>query len=409
MPRDRTRETRAYRWFHQLLRMIVGPIAIWYYRLGAENLAAARRVRPPYIVAPNHVMTWDPVLVSYFLREPVYWVAADANFRRSFFSWWLRRVGTIAKSKNMSDFGMMRQILKLLGSGRVIGIFAEGQRTWDGATLPLIPSTAKLIKLAGVPVVSPILKGAYLTLPRWALNSRRGRVIIEYRIALTAEEVKTFSVAEIHKRLVATLSHDDSEWQKTNPHRHVSSRSAETLQLALFWCPECDEFNTMKSQGHRFYCESCGYQVRFSSLGWFAPLNPGSPAPRFTTVHEWTVAQQEAVRRKIAALHPHAPHEVLFQDSGVEYLRGFRTARLSLEGTGSIAFARGGVEFRYDDGRLTTFPWDEIRGVNVVYRDQLEFYSRGRLCVFRFPRHDTSGLKYLICADELARQDALRP
>jgi 1-acyl-sn-glycerol-3-phosphate acyltransferase len=305
----------------------------------------------------------------------------------------------------MSDFAMMRQILRLLAQGKVIGIFAEGQRTWDGATLPLIPTTAKLIKLAGVPVVSPILKGAYLTLPRWASSSRRGRVIVEHRIALTAEEVTTLSVAEIHERLVATLRHDDSEWQKLDPRPYVSSRSAEALQLALFWCPECDELNTMKSRGRRFYCKSCGHGVRVSRYGWFASHPDGAAArSRFQTIREWSVAQQQAVARKVSALHPQAPQEVLFQDAGIEYLRGFRTASLTREGVGSLAFARGGVEFRCDDGRLVFFPWDELQGLHVVYRDQLEFYSGGRLCVFRFPAHDTSALKYLICAEELARQ-----
>ena len=408
MPRDHIRKTRAYRWFHQLLRMLVGPPVKWYYRLSAENLDAARKVRPPYLVIPNHVMTWDPVLISLFLRDPVHWVAADANFRKSFFSWWLRRVGTIAKAKNMSDFGMMRQILRLLASGKVIGIFAEGQRTWDGATLPLVTTTAKLVKLAGVPVVSPILKGAYLTLPRWAFESRRGRVVIEHRIALTAQDVERMSVVEIHERLVATLSHDDSEWQETDPRPHVCARGAEKLQLALFWCPECDELNTMKSEGRRFFCESCGYAVRFSSYGWFARDAGTGGEPRFRTTREWSRAQETAISRRIAHLHPQAPHELLFQDSDVEYLRGFRTSSLALQGTGTLAFARGGVEFRFADGPIANFPWDEVSGMNVIYQDQLEFYHRGGLCVFRFPAHDTSGLKYLQCADELARQDALR-
>ena len=78
-------------------------------------------------------------------------------------------------------------------------------------------------------------------------------------------------------------------------------------------------------------------------------------------------------------------------------------ARLNEIGTGRLVLHVDGFRFQFDDGREQFFRLDEIRALNVVYQDQLEFYHRRRLCVFQFPKHDTSGYKYLICGEMLQR------
>jgi len=237
MARHKKRETRTYLWFHDILRALLAPLLVWFYRLQTENLAVFRRIRPPYLVIPNHVMTWDPVIASCFVREPIHFVASDANFRSSFFSFWLRRVGAIAKSKLMDDFGTLRTIMRFLRDGKVVGLYAEGQRTWDGRTQPIIPSTAKLVKAARVPVIVPVMKGAYLSLPRWAFRSRRGSIIIDYRLALTREEWSAWT------------------WKRF---RSGSSRSCTTTRMRI----SARRRSRTHTHGQPSRCNSCCSPVR---------------------------------------------------------------------------------------------------------------------------------------------------
>ena len=423
-----SRKTSAHIWFHRLLRWTVSPIFMWRYRLSSEHQEIVDNLRPPYIVIPNHVMTFDPALVNYFIPVPVYYVASDANFRNPIFSWWLRKIGAIATSKAADDLASLRFMLKTLKERKVIGIFAEGQRSWDGVSLRIIPSTAKLVKLAKVPVLVSLIKGGYKTIPRWSFHTRRGCVVIEQKLAVSAEEVKSLSADEITERIESALAHDDSEYQNERRVPYVSKRPAESLQLALFYCPNCSSLNTMNSSGRRFYCDACGYAVEFTSFYRFRAVpGPNSHPVHFRTIREWSLAQNEFVERHLReALDAGTPKE-FFGDEHALMLTGYRLSRLRRRGLGRLSFHLDGIRFAQSDDsrqgrRIATrdirhggaaerfFPWDELKALNVVYQDQLEFYFGRTLYVFKSPRHDTSAYKYELCGRMLeAMRNARSP
>jgi len=419
MARHKKRETRTYLWFHDILRALLAPLLIWFYRLRAENLGVFRRIRPPYLVIPNHVMTWDPVIVSCFVRSPIHFVASDANFRSSFFSWWLRRVGAIAKSKLMDDFGTLRTVMRLLRDGKVVGLYAEGQRTWDGRTQPIIPSTAKLVKAAKVPVIVPVMKGGYLSLPRWAFRSRRGGVVIDYRLALTRKEVMRMDVAAIRDRIESVMQHDEDQYQSEARIPYTNARAAEPLQLLLFTCPSCSALNTMKSERRRFFCTRCGYSVHFSVYGRFtadgASSSSGAAPVVHRTISAWSDAQTGFLHGYFAKLHEENDSEAIFADDGVLLSTGYRMAKPHRIGLGRLELHLDGLLFSLPGEAERFFGWSEIRALNVVYQDQIEFYYRRRLIVLEFPSHDTSGYKYLLCGETLAklslghREDVIDP
>ena len=419
MARHKKRETRTYLWFHDILRALLAPLLVWFYRLQTENLAVFRRIRPPYLVIPNHVMTWDPVIASCFVREPIHFVASDANFRSSFFSFWLRRVGAIAKSKLMDDFGTLRTIMRFLRDGKVVGLYAEGQRTWDGRTQPIIPSTAKLVKAARVPVIVPVMKGAYLSLPRWAFRSRRGSIIIDYRLALTREEVERMDVEAIQERIESVMHHDEDAYQREAQIPYTHARAAEPLQLLLFTCPSCSGLNTMKSERRRFFCTRCGYSVRYSIYGHFTPdRSSGSSGPASVvhrTISDWSDAQTGFLHGYLAKLFEENDSEPIFADEGVLLSTGYRMAKPHRIGLGRLELHLEGLQLSIPGQAERFFRWSEIRALNVVYQDQIEFYYRRRLIVLEFPSHDTSGYKYLLCGETLAklslgrREDVIDP
>ena len=312
-------------------------------------------------------------------------------------------------------------MLKRLKERKGIGIFAEGQRSWDGVSLRIIPSTAKLVKLAKVPVLVSLIKGGYKTIPRWSFHTRRGRVVIEQKLAVSAEEVKSLSADEITERIESALAHDDSEYQNDPRVPYVSNRPAESLQLALFYCPNCSSLNTMNSSGRRFFCDSCGYSVEFTQFYRFRPISgPDSHPVHFRTIRQWSLAQNEFVEHFLRdALSADSPKE-LFGDEHALMLTGYRLSRLRCRGLGRLSLHTDGIRFVQSDdsrrGRRVAardvrhggaaerfFPWDEVKALNVVYQDQLEFYFGRTLFVFKFPRHDTSAYKYELCGRMLEK------
>lgn len=388
------RKTRAYRWFHGILKLSFGNFLKWRYRLEAVGLADLESVPGPWLVLPNHVMTWDPVLISLFIREPVYFIASDANFRNPVASWWLRRLGAIPTSKQATDLTTVKQMLSLLKQGRHVGLFPEGERTWDGVTLPIIPATAKLVRLARRPVVVPVIKGGYLSLPRWSFKSRRGPISIEYKLAISAEELPKLSLQEIQEKIEKALFHDEHEYQNSQNLPYIAPAPAEPLQLVLFSCPECRNMNCMEGTGNLFRCRNCGFTTAFSAYGRFRPVN--GYTTHFESISRWADWQNNLLREKVDEMrNGSSPETPLFHDEPVNYATGYKFKSLKHQAKGRLLLNALGIEFHPQGGRPLQFPWSEIRALNVVYQNQLEFYYRNSLQVFTFPGKDTSGYKYL--------------
>ena len=393
-PRDPRRQTHTHRWLHFLLKKTLGRYFCWYYRIRVSGLDALAKEPSPWLILPNHVTTWDPILISLFLKDPVYFIASDANFRRPMASWWLRQVGAIPTSKLATDMTTVRQMVDLLRQGKTVGLFPEGERTWDGATLPIIPATAKLARLAKVSVVVPVLKGGFFALPRWAYKSRRGPLFIEYKVAISAGEIRSLTLEEIEDRITSAISHDDHIWLRSQPWRYSSPKPAEPLQLTLFCCPHCQSLNTLRGQGSRFGCTESGWQTTYTSRGLFK--NHSKNLHYFDTIRQWSLWQDGELTKAVANLGSHAHTTVLFADSGAVYSVGYKFSRLKKKGFGRLSLESRGLTFYWDSENEVVFRFQDIRGVNVVYQSQLEFYYNGELRVFRFPDKQTSGYKYLL-------------
>jgi 1-acyl-sn-glycerol-3-phosphate acyltransferase len=390
------RHTQAHSWFHAILRQTVGRYLKWRYSITAENLGALKNVPQPWLILPNHVMTWDPVIISIFVKQPIYFIASEANFRNRFASWWLRRVGAIPTSKQATDMTTLKQMMNLIREGKTVGLFPEGERTWDGVTIDIIPATAKLARLAKVPVVVPVIKGGFLSLPRWSYKSRRGPVTIEFKLAIGPEEIKQLKLTEIEKRISEAIHHDEFEYQKQQKRPYLHRNPAEPLQLSLFICPECRSMNQMASAGSRFYCRKCDWETQFSSYGYFRPVD--HHRPYFESVRDWYRWQAGELEHQIRARQNAGDFSELFSDTPVEYSTGFKFNSLSKKGRGRLSADITGLKFsgrQKDISIVAEFPWSRISAINVVYQSQLEFYFEGKLHVFIFPMKDTSGYKYL--------------
>ena len=157
-------------------KLVLTPIRAYIER--RSNVIIERNdtlgMEPPYLVLSNHVTNWDPLYINCYVNEPICFVAAAPLFRNPLLKRVLDYTGAISKTKFKNDTSTVRSMLKAKKHRRVIGIFPEGNRTWDGRTEPLVYSTAKLVKLLDIPVVIVTIRGGYLSHPRWADKHRKG-------------------------------------------------------------------------------------------------------------------------------------------------------------------------------------------------------------------------------------------
>ncbi|MBN2873619.1 MAG: 1-acyl-sn-glycerol-3-phosphate acyltransferase [Spirochaetales bacterium] len=384
---------KAPRWFNTLLRYSFGYWLKLRFRIRPTGTELFKRIRPPYVIVPTHHGVLDPFMVGYFVPEPVYWVTGDGNMRSTIMRFLLGLVGSIPKSKSIPDLETINWIVEVIRKrGGVVGIFAEGQSSWDGHTQAIIPSTAKLLKLLKVPVIAAVLKGSFYSQPRWAWNHRPGNMEIEFKLVMDGATAKASSPEAILAELERAMEYDETEWRDNHPVQHRGSGRARHLELSLYMCPVCGQAGTMRSSANRLYCKACGHVVRLSRAYRFTAA--GSCQPRFSSIREWDLWQKGAFKALIhnALAKPEAP---IFADTGVIIMQGHRMNPLRKLRTGSLVLYPDRLELVTLFGEKLRFPIAGLDGQHVLKQQLFEFYHDRRLYQFRFPRRFQSARKWL--------------
>ena len=383
------RKIRGSSALNRILRLTLAPWFTNRYRVTAENTAVFKRIRPPYLILPNHSSVWDPFMVNKFVPGVIHYVVSDANFRSKIVEFGLGLVGSIPKTKVMSDLDTVKNIMKVKEAGGIVGIFPEGQNTWDGHTMPMYFSTAKLAKLLRVPVITAKISGSYLSKPRWSKMRRRGRVTIRYDVAFTPEELRRATVDEIDTRIANNLEHDEYEFNRVHRIKYVGPDRAEYAEIALFTCPQCLSLSTLRSEGNLLRCADCGYTVRYDLYGFFQQV---SGALRFDTIRSWNLWQTEELRRRLAGFVVTPDASPLFTEDRVKVEIGYKSMPLELHCIGRIDLYPDRVELTPEGGEPERFPIGWIAGINVQNNERLEFYANENL--YRVTILDPRGCTY---------------
>ncbi len=396
--RRRTRRINNYRWFNALLKATFCKWLLRAYNVHGIGLDLFERLEPPYLVLPNHMNTFDPFIIGSQVPHPIYWVASEAIFRSKFQDFLLSMIGTIPKTKAKSDIETINHIMRIRKQGGSVGLFPEGQRSWDGHTLPLIGATAKLVRLLKVPVVIPKMRGAYFSLPRWSRNRRRGNLTITYTLGLTVEEIERSGVEQIQQRLTELLEYDEYEYQREAMIPFPSKIRAQTLELALYLCPACESIASLRSRKDRFSCEQCGYSVAYTQYGFFEPVEGEL---RFDTIRAWYQWQLGVFSTRLAGAYARGNETPVFLDTGIRVLTGYGRNPLKQYVLGDMILYTDRIEIVPRIRQQVVFPLHEIRGLHVQMQDKLEFYHRDTLYSFRFLDRRTSAIKWMTAIENL--------
>ena len=372
---------------YKLCRWSVNNIFSKYYRVKYYNKELVDKLKKPYMVLPNHCGFFDPFFINAPVREKWHYIVSDAQFRTPIMRYLLAQTGAIAITKNTMDLKSLKQMTDASRSGKVIGIFPEGRRNWDGATLPLIESTAKLVRMLNVPVVVPLIEGGYLMDPRWATSMRRGKVFITYKLLFDGEKPGRKKTSEIIEAMKEALDYNEFNSEQLKGIKFKSNKRAENIEQAIYICPECDSISSFHSKGNNFTCKSCGYAVHYTEEGLFASLNKKD---HFTNMVEWNQWQQKEAFKILEKDHGNEP---IFSDDDLMLAQPDYSGAIKICGSGSLYFYKDKMEFKDDNGKLLIFNFEGINGINVQIQERLEFYYNKELYRFFNKEKRFSALK----------------
>ena len=346
------RQRRTYR----ALFKTAGRLMKWLLNYTAEP---GPKTEGACLILSNHVTDFDPILVGLSFPEHMYYVAGENVMRMGLLSKIVARYASvIQRVKGTTDAEAALQILRTLRKGRNVCMFAEGNRTFTGETLPIAPATAKLVKMSRSTLVTYRLTGGYLTTPRWSTHRRKGRMSGKAVGVYGPEQIKQMSEGEILDLLRRDLYENAYETQEKAPVAFRGKALAETLETALYLCPKCHRIDTLHSDGDRFYCD-CGLSMTLDEFGFFR----GEELP-FTTPLDWDKWQAAEMEKLAGSLG----EEAAFSDEGQTLNKKEDDHTLTPLATGTMALYRD---------RLTigeyTFPLRDLRGIGLIQRQGMVF------------------------------------
>lgn len=358
-------------------------------------------IEGPVLLMINHTCAYDPLFAgAAFINKPLTFIASEHLMRLKFAGAFLDRyTSIIPHSKGSKASRTALVAIKRIRRGESIFLAPEGEQTWDGRPMPVMPFTAKLVKGSGATLVTYMIEGGYLSAPRWALYTRKGKVCGHPVNVYSPETLQGMTDEEVESAISRDLSFDTWEWQKTQPDGPVRFKcskggNADGLERAVFTCPSCGRFGTLRSDGDFIGCR-CGFRVRLEDTGFF---EEGAP---FETICEWEDLDRSAIGERLKKLPAaDAESEIVFTDEGVTLI-GIEAGHEEKE------LARGKLEMKlYAEGPVLetggrAFPLRGVSSMTMVLAGRVVFSDESGYYELRSDKKGRTNLRKYVIAREV--------
>lgn len=182
-------------WLYKILQPIVALLLKIVYHPKIINKQAIPK-DGSIILAGNHKMAFDPVLVTCATKRTVHFLAKDVFFK-GFKGFLFRSAGTLPVHVGKIHKGSFSLAIQILNGGGVIGIFPEGTRNYTNKRLlPFKRGAVTLAKETNTKIIPFAIRGRYL--PFHGLTIEFGKQIDVSQMELQeANELLEKSVSDL--------------------------------------------------------------------------------------------------------------------------------------------------------------------------------------------------------------------
>ena len=346
-----------------------------------------------FLLVSDHSNTLDPYVLGCLSPRPIRFMAnlegvhpAKAALAGLF--------GAFGRRKGMNDLKALRRTIAIARGGDSIGIFPEGDRSWDGAGAPIRPGIGRLAKKLGLPLLIARQKGNYLAMPRWAKRPRRGPWSVEL-LRYDADEVAALSDGLLDAVVARALSKDEVKDSAREGRIFSGEGLAEGVERLLWRCPICGSTDAIRGRGDEISCGECGAAWRVDGNLRIRPLrspaaDAASPASAFADLKDWNDWQVST----LPSFFGPTPGRQVFRSLRVA-LSELRNGRRILLGRGSLSLAGGELRFEAKAARRA-FEAARVRGFIDNFNSWCEFSAEGSRWVLEFDGGNASKWAYAL-------------
>lgn len=139
-------------------------LTLWH-QLRVEGLEHIPRTGS-LIVAANHMSHLDPALLGSVCPRAIHYLAKEELFHQPFLRWFLTRIGQVPVARDAGSAGMaLKNGVKLLQEGQVMGVFPEGTRSKTGQRQKARTGVVVLASLGHAPILPAYIYGTFAAFP----------------------------------------------------------------------------------------------------------------------------------------------------------------------------------------------------------------------------------------------------
>lgn len=117
--------------FYRFGRAIIKLLNLILYNIhveGKENIPETGGV----VLCPNHISNYDPLAVATHMKRQVHFLAKAELYKNFIVRKVLLAVGTIPVDRGKVSLETLKESLRVLKNGEILGIFPEGTRVKNG-------------------------------------------------------------------------------------------------------------------------------------------------------------------------------------------------------------------------------------------------------------------------------------
>ena len=259
------------------------------------NKEVVKNIEPPYLLLTNHPSFYD----VYFATNLVYptklaFILNKYYYKNKIIKSILTKTGVITKKLFSPDLNTIKGTLKTIKKGYPIYMCPEGRLEVDGTNYYITKETGKFIKQLKIPVIIAVIKGTYISKPKWRKSHIKSNVEVEVTKIISVEELSNLSTDEINDLINEKLTYNEFDYIKEKQLTFNNKNKAKGLEGVLYYCPNCHKEYTLSSDNNTIKCENCGFSLTIQEDYHFSDNEF-----KIKTIHDWYNIIKEYERNNI--------------------------------------------------------------------------------------------------------------
>lgn len=164
-----------------------------FMRLEVQNIEELKKMKRPFLICPNHQSFLDPfVLCSNYPFEffkNTFHVGASMFFQNRFMSWVAQMLHVVPVDPDIQLMRAMKSGAIGLKNGKILNIYPEGERAYDGELHQFKKGAAILATGLDLPILPVAIDGLHKVWARRTWRIRPGKVKVRFGEAFYPKEI----------------------------------------------------------------------------------------------------------------------------------------------------------------------------------------------------------------------------